>query len=275
MATCPILQVTVNLAECDFNPVASSYRYKLPQDVVLDTNCGYCFSLLDFNCSLQFVNNLNCDITFRNTTHNTTLTRSLQPYCCASPNDLVLSCNVLFNDNDVKQFCHSEQPPFHMEFQSSGKEPNRVKISTILPPEATIELQFNKILAIKLGMGANIFDTFPVKSMVQPHVNYNNEYMLVLVDCCQNRIYNSKLLPLCDSFCLFESARKQTSSELVYPYSTRKNSYGNAYQHVLTSSVLRYITFTLLHEDLQPVVYCNDRPENILLTFCVQRHLFI
>ena len=228
---------------------------------------------MDINLSLQFVNNQNCDITFRNQFGNK-LTRSLQPYCCASATDLVLTCNAVFNDADVKHFCHTEDPPFLMEFLSSGKEPNRVKISCNLP-EGVIELEFNSVLATKLGMGALVFDTFPVKSIVEPHVNYNNEYILVLADCCQNRFYNSKLLPLCDSFSLFESARKQTSSELVYPYSTRKNSYGHGYTHVLSNSVLRYITFTLLHEDLTPVVYCNDKPENILLTFCIQRHLFI
>ena len=185
------------------------------------------------------------------------------------------TCNGLFSDDDVKHFCHVEEPPFAMEFHSTGKDPNRVKISSILPGDSGIQLEFNLILATKLGLGANIFDTFPVKSVTNPHVNFNNEYILLLADCCQNRIYNSKVLPLCDSFCVYESARKQTSSELVYPFSTRKNSYGHGYTHVLASSVLRCITFTLLHEDLQPVVYCNDRPENILLTFCIQRHLFI
>ena len=269
-----MIQATVNLATCDYDPVTSSYRYYLPHELVLDTNCGYCFSLLDINLSLQFVNNQNCDITFRNQFGNT-LTETLQPHCCASAADLVQTCNVLFDNDYVKHFCHIDQPPFTMEFQSSGKEPNRVKISSNLPADAGIQLEFNSILATKLGLGAVIFDIFPVKSVRDPHVNFNNEYILALADCCQNRFYNTKLLPLCDAFCVYESARKQTSSELVYPYSTRKKSYGHGYTHKLVSSVLRCITFTLLHENLQPVVYCNDRPENILLTFCIQRHMFI
>ena len=210
----------MNLSECDYDAVSSSYRYRLPHDVVLDTNCGYLFSLLDISLSLEIVNNKNCDITFRNIGTQETITRRLHPYCCTTGTDLVATCNAVFAQQDVMQFCHSEVPPFGMQMQGKGNDPNRVKLASSIE-EGNIQLELNDFLSRKLGFIENVFGHFPVRSTTDPNINYGNEHLLVLFDCCQNRIYNNKLIPLVDTVCLYESARKETAHELPYAYSTR------------------------------------------------------
>lgn len=273
MATCPIIQATVNLSECQSDANSSSYRYRLPYDLVLDVNCGYVLSLLDISLSHEIINNLNCGITFRKVDTQESFTRALQPFCCTTGSDLVGTCNAVFAQPDVIEFCQSEGPPFTMEMVGKGNEANRVKITSNLG-ENNIHLEFIDFLSRKLGFRQELFDQFPIKSTMDPHVNYGNSYINVLFDCCQNRIFNSKMLPIVDTICLYESARKETAKERPYAISTRLNSYGHAYTHALTSSSLRYITITLLHEHLQNVIFCDPK-NDILLTFSIQRHLFL
>lgn len=270
---------TIDLSKCSYNSDSGTYTYNLPQPIFLNINKGYQFQMNMFSIAAEIVNTKQCTITIRHKETEAKIAAQLPMRCLQRPRQLALLINHVMETETFRDFCDTDaDAPFLFDIPEQGLNAGFMRFDCATDFHANqFELLLSDNLAAKLGFIQSLFDDLAAGerfvAQSPPNLNYGNQYVLVLVDVIENRIFNGDTIPLIDCFPLQLDYRNANLIEYTYVYSNRVKEYGHNFSHIIKDGVLRSLNFRLLHETLDPLFMFNLKHSCILLSFTLSRKL--